>query len=71
MIKYMYIAPGQSFDVNRSSMSFWSYVASFKSQTTIVSEKFIVLPFSHTKAYGTKFDLVVKKVKVKPGSSFV
>ena len=64
----MYIAPGQghtvprgqSFDVNRNFLSLRSSVASFKSQTTIVSEKSIVLPFSHTKAKGTKFDLVVK-----------
>ena len=64
----MYIAPGQghtaprgqSFDVNRNFLSLRSSVASFKSQTTIVSEKSIVLPFSHTKAIGTKFDLAVK-----------
>ena len=30
----------------------------------------IVLTFSHTKAYGTKFDFAVKKVKVNPGASF-
>ena len=62
----MYIAPGQgaysprgqSFDVNRNLLSLRSSVASFKSQTTIVSKKSIVLPFSYTKALGTKFDLV-------------
>ena len=41
---------GQSFDVNRNFLSLWSSVASVKSQTTIVSEKSIVLHFSHTKA---------------------
>ena len=29
-------------------------------KTTIVSEKSIMLPFPHTKAQGTKFDLAVK-----------
>ena len=74
----MYIAPGQgdtvprgqSFDVNKNCLSLQSFVANFKSDTTIVSEKTIVLPFSHTKAKGTKFDLAVKYVKVNPGSSF-
>ena len=42
---------GKNFDVNRNFLSLRSSVASFKSQTTIVSEKSIVLPFSHTKAY--------------------
>ena len=41
---------GHSFDVNRNSLSLRSSVASFKSQMTIVSEKSIVFPFSHTKA---------------------
>ena len=41
---------GQSFDVNRNFLPFRSVVASFKSQTTIVSEISIVLPFSYTKA---------------------
>ena len=64
MILYINIAPrqgayspqghtaprGQSFDVNRNFLSLRSSVVSFKSQTTIVSEKSIVLPFSHTKA---------------------
>ena len=52
----MYIVPGQgqptprgqSFDVNKNFLSLKSSVASFKSQTTIVSEKSIVLPFSYT-----------------------
>ena len=48
---------GQSFDVNRNTLSLRSSVASFKSETTIVSEKSIVLHFSHTKAYGTKLTL--------------
>ena len=39
---------GQRFDVNRNVLTLRSSVASFKSQTTIVSEKSIVLPFSHT-----------------------
>ena len=64
----MYIAPGQgadsprgqSFDVNRNFLSLQSAVASFKSKTTIVSETSIVLPFSHAKALGTKFDLALK-----------
>ena len=54
----LYIAPGQgqtaprgqNFDVNRKALSLLSSVASFKSQTTIISDKSIVLPFSHTKA---------------------
>ena len=37
--------PGTSFDVNRHFWSLRSSVASFKSETTIVSEKSIVLPF--------------------------
>ena len=45
--------------------------ASFRPQAAIVSEKSTVFTFSHRKAYVTKFDLVVKKVKVTPGSSFV
>ena len=68
MILYMYIAPGQgqtaprgqSFDVNRHVLSLHLFVANFKSETTIFSEKSIVLTFSHTKAKGTKFDLAVK-----------
>ena len=51
---------GLSFDVNRNVLSLRSSIASFKLQTTIVSEKSIVLPFSHTKASGIKFDLAVK-----------
>ena len=43
--------PGdKNFDVNRNFLSLRSSVASFKSQTTIISEKSIVLPFSYTKA---------------------
>ena len=43
--------PGdKTFYVNRNFLSLRSSVASFKSQTTIVSEKSIVLPFSHVKA---------------------
>ena len=34
---------------------------------TIVSEKSIALTFSNTKAYGTKFYLAIKQVKVNPG----
>ena len=51
---------GQSFYVNRNFFSLRSSVASFKSYTTINSEKSFVLSFSHTKAQGTNFDLVVK-----------
>ena len=65
ILKYMYIAPGQevyspwgqSFDVNRNFLSLRSSVASFKSETTIVSEKSIVLPFSLKKSIK---DLAVK-----------
>ena len=71
----MHIAPGQGayspqghpFDVNRNFLSLRSSIASFKSETPIVSEKSIVLPFSHTKAKGTKFDLAVKQVKSTQG----
>ena len=42
----------------------------FRSLAAIVSEKSTVFTFSHRKAYVTKFDLAVKKVKVTPGSSF-
>ena len=35
-----------------------------------LKKKSIVLPFSHTKAQGTKFDLGIKHVKVIPGTSF-
>ena len=41
---------GQSFDVNRNFLKLRSFVASFKSYTTIVSEKSIVLPFSPYKS---------------------
>ena len=51
---------GQSFYVNRNFFSLRSSIASFKSYTTINSEKSFVLSFSHTKAQGTNFDLVVK-----------
>ena len=50
----------QSFVVNRYVLSLQSSVASLKSQMTIVSEKSIVLPFSYTKAKGTKFDIAVE-----------
>ena len=67
-IYYIYIARGrghtaprgQSFYVHRNFLSLRSSVAIFKSLTTTVSEKSIVLPFSHKKAYETKFDLAVK-----------
>ena len=47
------------------------HLPTFRPQATIVSEKSTVFTFSHRKAYVNKFDLVVKKVKVTPGSSFV
>ena len=42
----------------------------FRSLAAIVSEKSTVFTFFYRKAYVTKFDLVEKKVKVIPGSSF-
>ena len=42
----------------------------FRSLAAIVSEKSTVFTFSYRKAYVTKFDLAIKKVKVTPGSSF-
>ena len=42
----------------------------FRSLAAIVFEKSTVFTFSYRKAYVTKFDLAVKKVKVTPGSSF-
>ena len=42
----------------------------FRSLAAILSEKSTVFTFSYGKAYVTKFDLAVKKVKVTPGSSF-
>ena len=42
----------------------------FRSLAAIDSEKSTVFTFSHRKAYVTKFDLAVKKVKATPGSSF-
>ena len=42
----------------------------FRSLAATVSEKSTVFTFSNRKAYVTKFDLAVKKVKVTPGSSF-
>ena len=39
----------------------------FRTQAAILSEK---STFSYEKAYFTKFDLAVKKIKVNPGSSF-
>ena len=36
------------------------HLPTLTSQTTTVLEKSIVLPFSHTKAKGTKFDLAIK-----------
>ena len=58
----MYIAPGkgqtaprgQSFDVNRN------ICCQFQIIDDNISEKYIVLPFSHTKAKGTKFEFAVK-----------
>ena len=47
------------------------HLPTFRPQAAIVSEKSTVFTFSHRKAYVTKFDLVGKKVKVTPGSSFV
>ena len=47
------------------------HLPTFRPQAAIVSEKSTDFTFSHRKAYVTKFDLVVKKVKVTPGSSFV
>ena len=46
------------------------YLQSFRSKAAIVSEKSIVFTFSYRKAYVTKFDLVLKQVKVDPSSSF-
>ena len=48
----------------------WLLLITFRSQAEIVSEKSTVFSFSYRKAYVTKFDLAVKKVKVTPGSSF-
>ena len=45
-----------------------SYLPSFRSQTAIISEKYIVFTFSCRKALVTKFGIVVKLVKVNPGS---
>ena len=42
----------------------------FRSQASIVSEKFTFFTFSYRKAHVTNFDLAVKLVKVTPGSSF-
>ena len=42
----------------------------FMSLAAIVSDKSTVFTFSYRKAYVTKFDLAVKKVKVTQGSSF-
>ena len=41
-----------------------------RSQTATLPEKCTVFTFSYRKPSYTKFDLVVKKVKVNPGSSF-
>ena len=51
MILYMYIAPGRGRQPPGDEVLM---------STEIVSKKSIVLPFSHTKAQGTKFDIVVK-----------
>ena len=42
--------------------------ATFRPKAAIVSKKLIIVNFSHTKAYVTKFDLGVKWVKVNAGS---
>ena len=54
------------------TLTFGIYRSSFNlmSKATIESEKCTVSPFSHTKAYLTKFNLAIKKVKVNQGSSF-
>ena len=44
------------------------YLPTFRSQASIVSEKSTVFTFSYRKV--SKFDLVLKYVKVTPGSSF-
>ena len=43
------------------------HLQTFRSQGAVLSEKSTVFTFSHR----TQFDLVVKKVKFTPGSSFV
>ena len=48
---------GQSFDVNRTFLSLRSSVTSFQSQTTVVSEKFFVLPFPIQKHKGPNMTL--------------
>ena len=61
----MYIAPGQgqtapwgqNFDVNRKALSLYPFVTSFKTWTTIVSEKSIVLPFPIQKHKGLNLTL--------------
>ena len=47
------------------------HLSTSRSRAAIVSEKSTVFTFSHRKAYFTKFDLVVKYVKVTPRSSFL
>ena len=46
------------------------HLATFRSQTATVSKISIVFAFSHVKAYVSKIDLAVKKVKVILWSSF-
>ena len=47
------------------------YLPAFRSQASIISEKFTVFTFSYRKTSVSKFDLALKKVKITPGSSFV
>ena len=42
----------------------------FRSQAALVSEKSTIFIFSYIKAQETKFDIVIKYVKVNPGLSF-
>ena len=53
-----------------SSTQLVSCIYHLSGQSKLISEKSTVFTFTYRKAYVTKFDLAVKKVKVNPASSF-
>ena len=71
------LGPRSSYDIDlQYSHTFMKsisclYLPTIRSQALIVSEKSTIFTFSYRKAYVSKFDLAVKKVKVTPGSSFI
>ena len=56
----MTLGQGQEYSCSFIYLFSYLHLQIFKSQVGMVSEKYTVLTFSHTKAYGTKVDLGLK-----------